>query len=83
MKRFVFIAKHKNIKMGGHISKDSIQRQDKYVENNFTCARKDSNSRGYSDNQIRGKLRNDYHGVRNNNDYVLASDWSKIRSGRQ
>jgi hypothetical protein len=33
--------------------------------------------------QIRGKLRNDYHGVRNNNDYVLSIDWSKIRGTRQ
>jgi hypothetical protein len=69
--------------MGGRISKDSIRRQENYVEGNFTSARKDSNSRGYSDNQIRGKLRNDYYGARNNNDYVLASDWSKIRGGRQ
>jgi hypothetical protein len=69
--------------MGGGISKDSIRRQEKYVESNFTSARKNSNSRGYSDNQIRGKLRNDYHGIRNNNDYVLSSDWSKIRGTRQ
>ena len=69
--------------MGGSISKDSIQRQENYVKRNFTSARNNSSSSGYSDGQIRGKLRNDYHGVRNNNDYVLSSDWTKMRSGRQ
>jgi hypothetical protein len=69
--------------MGGRISKDTIQRQENYVERNFISVRKDNVSRGYSDQQIRGKLRNDYHGVRNNNDYVLNSDWTKMRGGRQ
>ncbi len=69
--------------MGGGISKDYIQRQEKYVNGNFSSVRNNSNNKGYSDNQIRGKLRNDYHGTRNNNEYVLISDWSKIRGGGQ
>jgi hypothetical protein len=69
--------------MGGGISKDSVGHQENYVNSNFSSVRNNSNSRGYSDNKIRGKLRNDYHGARNNNDYVLSSDWSKIRGGRQ
>jgi hypothetical protein len=69
--------------MGGGISTDSVRRQENYVECNFASVRNNNRNSCYSDRQIRGKLRNEYHGVRNNNDYVLSSDWTKMRGGRQ
>ena len=68
--------------MGQGISSSSVKQQENYVDRNFKSVRDSKHSSGYSDNQIRGKLRNDYHGVRNNNDYVCSSDWSKMRGNR-
>ncbi len=66
--------------------KESIRRQEAYVSANFDkCyASANSSARGYgssgsttySANQVRGKLRQEFHGGGRNNDYVLNQHWS-------
>ncbi len=57
--------------------------QEKYVSNQLSKIKSGSsyNSNKYSDRQIQGALRQEYNGYRtkNSNDYVLASDYNKMR----
>ncbi len=66
--------------MGQKISSESIDRQESYVNKEYAKISSSAKTMGYSDNQIKGKLRNDYHNRSNNNNYITSSDWSKLRS---
>ena len=65
--------------MGSSPSFDrDIERQEKYVNSQFSSVRKQIKNH-YSDKQIRGKLRQEFFHTGNKNDYVLESDWRKIK----
>ncbi len=57
--------------------------QEKYVNSELSKIKSSSsyNSSKYTDNQIRGALRQDYNGFRNksSNDYVMSSDYNRMR----
>lgn len=59
-----------------------IKDQEMYVSRNFQNAKKQLNRHGYSeytDTQIRGKLRQTYHGNTGGNDYIMKHRWEKIK----
>lgn len=51
-----------------------MDHQEAYVSNNFAAARASLATDRVTDRQIEGKLRNEYHGVVND-EYVLRSSW--------
>ncbi len=66
---------------------ESVRKQEAYVSANFDKCYASANSaaRGYgssgsttySANQVRGKLRQEYHGAGRSNDYVLSQHWRR------
>ena len=71
-------------KMGNSSSHNNrIASQEAHVNKELSTIKSSSsyNSSKYTDNQIRGALRQDYNGFRSNssNDYVMASDYNKMR----
>jgi len=71
-----------------HSFNNAVARQEQYVQREKSKINQSSNYVGYnhgkhySDSQIEGKLRQEYHGTisyGNRNDYVLSSDWDRMR----
>ena len=67
---------------------NAVARQEQYVQREMSKIKPSSNyvrynyGEKYSDHQIEGKLRQEYHGCisyKNRNDYVLSSDWDRMR----
>ena len=63
----------------------SVMRQEQYVDKHFQNIRNNPNSSNYSNAQIRGKLRQEFHGsfsgsASASNNYISAHDWSNIRT---
>jgi len=70
--------------MGNSASFDErVQKQESFVNSHFKTVKKqlnkDINVYQYSDKQIKGKLREHYHGIRNNNHYILDNTWKDVK----
>jgi hypothetical protein len=63
-----------------------IAKQESYVNNELSKIKSSASykSSQYSDVQLRGAIRQDYNGQRSkySNDYVLSSDYNKMRERR-
>ena len=63
----------------------AFDRQEKYVNGEIGTIDRSkayvgyNKSDKYSEYQIRNKLRDEYHRQSNTNDYILSSDWQRIR----
>lgn len=55
-----------------------IELQEKFVRESLPMARERLGKK-YSDRQIQGKLRQEYHGAGYGDGYVLQSDWRKVQ----
>jgi hypothetical protein len=66
--------------MGQKISSESINKQESYVNKEYSKVSTSAKSMGYNEYQIKGKIRNEYHNRANNSDYITSSDWSKLRT---
>lgn len=56
-----------------------IDIQEKYVHDNFESIRQRLSKKDYTDSQIRGKLRQEYHG-NTSNDYITQYRWKSVRT---
>ena len=56
-----------------------INEQERYVESKINNIRTQLRGQGYSDNQIKGKLRQQYNNTGNNNDYIMDYQWRKVK----
>lgn len=56
-----------------------IDTQEQYVNDNFESIRQRLSKKDYTDNQIRGKLRQEYHGY-TSNDYIAQYRWKSVRT---
>jgi hypothetical protein len=65
--------------MGNSSSYESISKQEHYVNSNLKKVKNTLIGSKYSDAQIRGKLRNEYHGC-NNDKYILKKDWNSVKN---
>lgn len=63
-----------------------IEAQEAYVKNHFTNAKnflsqlQFENYPKYNDNQIKMKLRQDFHNHSNNNEYIMTYDWKNYKN---
>ena len=65
--------------MGSSASLDkNIDKQEKFVDSKIQTVKNQLRGKGYSDYQIRGKLRHHYNKY-DNNDYILSHEWSKVK----
>lgn len=74
--------------MGAGISTREIDRQEAFVHRNFndvknqlSCIKENGYNR-YNDTQIKSKLREEYYGNKNNNNYILDYDWRTVNNNK-
>lgn len=85
MKKMINVFSYPRITiMGNSASFDKrIEEQEMYVRSNFQNVKNQLNtdikSYKYSDQQIKGKLREHFHGIRNNNNYILNNTWKNVK----
>jgi hypothetical protein len=66
--------------MGSSVSLDKhIDEQEKFVDSKMQTVKNQLRGKGYTDTQIRGKLRQQYNRYGKNNDYILDYEWSKVK----
>lgn len=58
---------------------DRIDDQEMYVSEKFYNAKQQLHGYGYTDSQIKGKLRQAYHGNTDGNDYIMKHRWENIK----
>ena len=56
-----------------------INEQEQFVQSKITNVRNQLKGCGYSDNQIKGKLRQHFNGTGKSNDYIMDYQWKKVR----
>lgn len=58
---------------------DRIHSQEMYVNDNLDNVKQQLSGYGYTDSQIKGKLRQEYNGNFGTNDYVTNYRWEKVK----
>ena len=58
---------------------DRIGEQEMFVSEKLSSVKEQLRGYGYTDSQIKGKLRQEYNGNRGSNDYIMNHRWDDVR----
>ena len=58
---------------------DSVYDQEAYVNEKLGNVKQQLSGDGYTESQIKGKLRQEYNGNRGGNDYIMNHRWEDVR----